>query len=382
MTASCGAPASEPSSEPPVATPPAEAQNAPHGPSAAPVERPVDGGRPAGASDAGDTTGRPGDARAQELAGQQPEAEPAVSSEPGKPKQPGKRRPAQGGPDVSAGGRASIGGDDAGPSGGVHAASHVDTADNAVHADVAAAEARGEQPRHFVIDDVTALTEASWPSKLDANLAAIRLLKALTLEDRPATDAEQAILARYVGWGTRTSRPLSRSMRNRCGRAIPGSRRRAPQRVIRHPEHRCAAASTLAFLSILRPASGLANVGFCGQASSAETSTLRPLRTVTGARSSRAPSVPNDSFFDSRRDRRLLPREGEPPGELAGLFMGSGLSWGEFLATSRHGPSWGHPLVKLLKSTAYAWRTGTVRGREPARESDPPIPPAWHTTDR
>ena len=37
--------------------------------------------------------------------------------------------------------------------------------------------------------------------KLDGNLQAIRLAKELTAANRPATPEEQAILARYVGWG-------------------------------------------------------------------------------------------------------------------------------------------------------------------------------------
>lgn len=171
-------------------------------------ERPVEPGPDAGAGDTGEPVGRPGDARAEALAAEQPDPRAPVSEQPSKPKRPRKPRPAAGGADVRAGATPAGTGTDAGASGGVHTAAHVDTADLAPDANVAAAEARGEQPRHFVIDDAHALTEGGWTAKLDANLAAIRLLKALEKEGRLATDAEQAVLARYIGWGHTNLAPI------------------------------------------------------------------------------------------------------------------------------------------------------------------------------
>ena len=52
----------------------------------------------------------------------------------------------------------------------------------------------------FGSDDLT--YEGSWRSKGIANLAAIKLLRTLDSEGRQATRAEQAVLARYVGWGS------------------------------------------------------------------------------------------------------------------------------------------------------------------------------------
>ena len=161
----------------------------------------LDGGATLGAGDTGEPARRPGDARAAELAREQPEQPAAISEGSGVPARPRKRRPAKGRPDVRRGAAAPRAGQDAGGGGGVHPPEHVDTADLADHADVAAAEARGEAPRHFVIDDTASLTEGGWTVKLEANLAAIRLLKALDREGRMATDAEQAILTRYIGWG-------------------------------------------------------------------------------------------------------------------------------------------------------------------------------------
>jgi hypothetical protein len=63
----------------------------------------------------------------------------------------------------------------------------VDTADLARDPDVGNAEARGEPPRHFVIDDSAALTEGGWTAKLEDNLGAIRLLKAIEREGRAAS---------------------------------------------------------------------------------------------------------------------------------------------------------------------------------------------------
>ena len=59
-----------------------------------------------------------------------------------------------------------------------------------------------EQPkgRNFVIGDSLDLPSGDKP-KYKANIDAIRLVKQLETEGRYATEAEQAILAKYVGWG-------------------------------------------------------------------------------------------------------------------------------------------------------------------------------------
>jgi len=53
----------------------------------------------------------------------------------------------------------------------------------------------------FVITDEDAIGEGGQKTKFKQNVAAIRLLKQLTAENRQATRAEQAVLAKYVGWG-------------------------------------------------------------------------------------------------------------------------------------------------------------------------------------
>ena len=53
----------------------------------------------------------------------------------------------------------------------------------------------------FVITDADAIGEGGQKTKFKQNVAAIRLLKQLTAENRQANRAEQAVLAKYVGWG-------------------------------------------------------------------------------------------------------------------------------------------------------------------------------------
>jgi hypothetical protein len=55
--------------------------------------------------------------------------------------------------------------------------------------------------RDFRITEAHRIGVGRAHEKARANLEAIRLLKALEADDRDATDAEKAILARYVGWG-------------------------------------------------------------------------------------------------------------------------------------------------------------------------------------
>jgi hypothetical protein len=136
----------------------------------------------------------------EHVAQEPPEPEAGVS-EPEKPPADRKRRP----PRRVAGVRnrpPPAGGEAPGPRGeGPGAVSHVDTADVADAEDVGDAHARGEAPRFYTIGGAEDLTAGGWVSKLEDNLAALRLLKILERDKRPASDAEQAVLARYVGWG-------------------------------------------------------------------------------------------------------------------------------------------------------------------------------------
>jgi N12 class adenine-specific DNA methylase len=65
---------------------------------------------------------------------------------------------------------------------------------------------RGAKPsppavENAVLTDADAIGKGGLKTKVQDNFAAIRLLKQLEAEDRPATVDEQRILARYVGWG-------------------------------------------------------------------------------------------------------------------------------------------------------------------------------------
>jgi N12 class adenine-specific DNA methylase len=54
---------------------------------------------------------------------------------------------------------------------------------------------------NYRITDADPIGEGGQKGKADANMAAIRVLKQIEDEGRPATRAEQAVLVRYVGWG-------------------------------------------------------------------------------------------------------------------------------------------------------------------------------------
>ena len=55
--------------------------------------------------------------------------------------------------------------------------------------------------RDLRITDAHRIGEGSLKEKAQANLAAIRTLKRIEGEDRPATPEEKAILVKYTGWG-------------------------------------------------------------------------------------------------------------------------------------------------------------------------------------
>lgn len=59
----------------------------------------------------------------------------------------------------------------------------------------------GDQGTDFVITPEFGLGKGGQKAKYRDNVAAIRTLRQLQAENRPATPEEQAILARYVGWG-------------------------------------------------------------------------------------------------------------------------------------------------------------------------------------
>ena len=64
-----------------------------------------------------------------------------------------------------------------------------------IHADPTA------KGRNFRISEALGIGRGTAKEKYQDNLAAIRLLKDLEAEQRPATEKEQEVLARYVGWG-------------------------------------------------------------------------------------------------------------------------------------------------------------------------------------
>lgn len=57
------------------------------------------------------------------------------------------------------------------------------------------------QPANYQITDPEALIQGGKKSKLDANLAAIRILKELEIHGRTLTKGEQDALSRFTGWG-------------------------------------------------------------------------------------------------------------------------------------------------------------------------------------
>lgn len=58
-----------------------------------------------------------------------------------------------------------------------------------------------QQPSNYTITDADAIGQGGAKSKFKSNVEAIRLLKQLESEGRTATADEQAVLAKYVGWG-------------------------------------------------------------------------------------------------------------------------------------------------------------------------------------
>lgn len=70
-----------------------------------------------------------------------------------------------------------------------------------VDASQSAAIPAADRPADFTITDADAIGQGGAKAKYRANVAAIRLLRTLEDARRPATRAEQAVLAKWVGWG-------------------------------------------------------------------------------------------------------------------------------------------------------------------------------------
>lgn len=86
----------------------------------------------------------------------------------------------------------------------------------------------GENPGNFAITDALGLGAGTDGQKISGNIAAIRLVKALEAENRFPSRAEQATLARYVGWGGLKSvfDIKKKGAADMWGRATPASSRR------------------------------------------------------------------------------------------------------------------------------------------------------------
>lgn len=97
----------------------------------------------------------------------------------------GERQPVQRG-DGSDAARGRAGGPDGTDPGSV-------TASNGIEA--------GDRGSNYTITDADAIGTGGAKTKYKANVEAIQLLKKLEASGRPATAAEQAVLAKYVGWG-------------------------------------------------------------------------------------------------------------------------------------------------------------------------------------
>jgi N12 class adenine-specific DNA methylase/2'-5' RNA ligase len=147
-----------------------------------PVQRPPEEGRPdtvpAGSTTAGETGLRPSSERWE-----QPEGSTGANPE----RLPDQ--PATTGAGESAGEPGS-GGERVGVSGEPVSSEPVEPAEKAP-----------SNARNFVLTDLDMFETGGDKAKFKDNIAAIRLMKAIMEEQRPATPEEQQILAKYVGWG-------------------------------------------------------------------------------------------------------------------------------------------------------------------------------------
>jgi N12 class adenine-specific DNA methylase len=164
-------------------------------------QRPVAGGGETRPGVATKPTGGARTAGVEGVGGEQPASTETVAPGPEKPASTGKRGTPSRRKPKGAGATTEGAGQEPRGSEGPVDAGNVDTADVADTEEEADAHARGEAPRWFSITAASSLTEGGWTQKLDDNLAALKLLKLLQAEGRPASGEEQAVLARYVGWG-------------------------------------------------------------------------------------------------------------------------------------------------------------------------------------
>ena len=116
-----------------------------------------------------------------------------------------------------------------------------DTRSEPVDASQSAAVPAADRPADFTITDDDAIGQGGAKAKFRANVAAIRLLRQLEDERRPATRAEQSVLAKWVGWGG-----LRAAFPREDGSTVKGWEREASElkELLTDEEYRAAESST------------------------------------------------------------------------------------------------------------------------------------------
>jgi N12 class adenine-specific DNA methylase len=165
-----------------------------------PAERdlPAQGGAPAGSGSGSPGAGVPGDGGAEQSGETRPSGVPARTGEPGGP-----------GTGEGDGGLPERGERTGQPEPDQRPESPTDTAEQDTergdvaqpHPERGALEAIPDTGESFHPTDTSDFAPAGKRAKLDANLAALRVLRELQASNRPATSDEQAVLARWSGWG-------------------------------------------------------------------------------------------------------------------------------------------------------------------------------------
>ena len=99
----------------------------------------------------------------------------------------------------------------------------------------------------------------TWKGRAADNLAAIRLLREIEQDDRPATAEEQALLSRFTGFG---ASELANTLFRRAGEAFrPAGRRWAPTWSGWSPRPNSQASRGPASMPITRPSSSCGRSG-------------------------------------------------------------------------------------------------------------------------
>lgn len=114
------------------------------------------------------------------------------------------RQSGHAGSELEGGGESYVAGNGGRPFGGLQPTGSLGHGEPALHLPKAGTRPPGEpyEPaRNFVITDALGIGKGGAVQKYNDNVAAIKLLKQLDADSRQATAAEQAVLARYVGWG-------------------------------------------------------------------------------------------------------------------------------------------------------------------------------------